>query len=111
MGVFYELSRFVFIKYSLDNGMFNREIIEANINIAPRQIDSTLPIPKDYINDCVYTLSWFPIYIQLLPLFVPFSLLIMGILGNIKIKRGILLFPPFWYQNLAEVKIHLVCLH
>ena len=95
MGVFYELSRFVFIKYSLDNGMFNREIIEANINIAPRQIDSTLPIPKDYINDCVYTLSWFSIYIQLLPLFVPFSLLIMGILGNIKIKRGILLFPHF----------------
>ena len=28
MGVFYELSRFVPIKYSLDNGMFNREIIE-----------------------------------------------------------------------------------
>ena len=90
MGVFYELSRFVFIKYSLDNGMFNREIIEANINIAPRQIDSTLPIPKDYINDCVYTLSWFPINIQLLPLFAPFFLLIMKILGNIKSKRELI---------------------
>ena len=93
MGVFYELSRFVPIKYSLDNGMFNREIIEANINIALRQIDSTLPIPKDYINDCVYTLSWFPINIQLLPLFVPFSLLIMRIPGNIKKLKGIDIIP------------------